>query len=155
MAFIRSVSNALGNIAFAQNVTLEIDSSNVQLMRNVEFGWTRPETRYAHGLTRTYGHGPPDAELTFTISANAGAYAYLMAKSDDLDQDTPHGKPARGVLGNSTWKVKIEGDGGNSETVSFEGKLRDITVRKPDGDNSEVVDIDCVVRITSDTVTVT
>ena len=67
-----TISDAQAKIAFAQNVLLQVGTDKLTLMRNVDFGWTRPETRYAHGLTRTYGHGPPDAELTFSVSANAG-----------------------------------------------------------------------------------
>ena len=154
------VAAALANIAFAQNVKLKA-GSDFTLMRNIDFGWTRPETRYAHGLTRTYGHGPPDAEITFTVSANAGAFAYLMGKSEgDGDSVTTaksggYGKPTRGVLSDSAWEMTMTGDGGGDEKLSFNGKLRDVNVRKPDGDNSEVVDLDCFVRITSDTVTVT
>ena len=146
--------SALANLTFAQNVKLTTGSDNFALMRNVEFGWTRPETRYAHGLTRTYGHGPPDAELTFTVSANTGAFAFLMAASDG-ESGSPYGKPDRGVLKITTWTITMDGDGGEVDGYTFKGKLRDITVRKPDGDNSEIVDIDCVVRITSETVTVT
>ena len=156
MALIKTVTEGLSSITFAQNVRLKVGDDNFALMRNVEFGWTRPETRYAHGLTRTYGHGPPDAELTFTVSANAGAYAYVMEQSQGgtISNDM-YGKPNRGVLKDNTWTIEMEGDNDTDETLAFKGKLRDITVRKPDGDNSEVVDIDCVVRITSETVTVT
>ena len=148
---------ALADLSFAQNVKLKAGDT-FSFMRNVEFGWTRPETRYAHGLTRTYGHGPPDAELTFTLSANAGAYAWVMEKSDGkTGRETTggYGKPDRGVLQDADWEISFTGDGGDTEVLTFKGKLRDITVRKPDGDNSEIVDIDCVVRITSETVTVT
>ena len=149
----KSIS-ALANLTFAQNVKLKAGSDTFTAMRNVEFGWTRPETRYAHGLTRTYGHGPPDAELTFTLSANAGAYAWVMETSATVT-GTKYGKPDKGVLKITTWTITMDGDGGGTDTFVFDGKLRDITVRKPDGDNSEIVDIDCVVRITSETVTVT
>ena len=152
MAITKSI-NALAGLTFAQNVKLIVNADTVALMRNTEFGWTRPETRYAHGLTRTYGHGPPDAELTFTVSANTGAYAYLMDVSDGKG-DGPYGQPERGVLKDIPWKISFEGDKAGKEVVAFNGKLRDITVRKPDGDNSEIVDIDCVVRITSDTVAI-
>ena len=56
MATTTTVANAQAKIAFAQNVKLKVGSDDFTLMRNVDFGWTRPETRYAHGLTRTYGH---------------------------------------------------------------------------------------------------
>ena len=65
-----------------------------------------------------------------------------------------YGKPGRGVLKVTEWEITFTGDSGGTETLTAKGKLRDITVRKPDGDNSEIVDIDCVVRITDDTVKV-
>ena len=157
MATTTTVANAQAKIAFAQNVKLKVGSDDFTLMRNVDFGWTRPETRYAHGLTRTYGHGPPDAELTFSISGNAGAYAYIMNKSDGTAISThggDFGKPERGVLKNFEWTVELVGNDGQKEELTMQGKLRDITVRKPDGDNSEVVDMDCFVRITDDVITV-
>ena len=149
----RSIT-ALANLTFAQNVKLNAGADNFAAMRNVEFGWTRPETRYAHGLTRTYGHGPPDAELTFTLSANTGAFAWVMNASASASGDE-YGEPERGVLTETEWKITFTGDGGGREIVTAKGKLRDITVRKPDGDNSEIVDIDCVVRITDNTVSIT
>ena len=131
-------------------------------MRNVEMGFTRPETRYAHGLTRTYGHGPPDAEITFTVSANAGAYAYIMSRNEQASATAPqtsgaqdYGKVDRGVLKIHEWEIEVTGDDGQVELLKMQGKLRDVTMRKPDGDNSEVVDLDCFVRITDDVITVT
>ena len=53
------------------------------------------------------------------------------------------------------WTIKLLGDDGQSEVLKMKGKLRDVTMRKPDGDNSEVVDLDCFVRITDDVITVT
>ena len=151
MTLTKSVS-ALADLTFAQNVKLSAGDT-FSFMRNVEFGWTRPETRYAHGLTRTYGHGPPDAELTFTLSANAGAYAWVMDASAGASGDE-YGEPDRGVLKDTEWKITFTGNSGDTEILTAKGKLRDITVRKPDGDNSEIVDIDCVVRITDNTVKV-
>ena len=150
-----SITDAQGKISFAQNAQLKVGTDKFTLMRNVDFGWTRPETGYAHGLTRTYGHGPPDAELTFTISDNAGAWAYIMRKSDGVSSGTDLGKPERGVLGEDEWELIITGNDGQIETLKMKGKLRDLTVRKPDGDNSEVVDMDCFVRITDDVISVT
>ena len=160
-----TVAGAQAKIAFAQNVLLQVSggtAADFTLMRNVEFGFTRPETRYAHGLTRTYGHGPPDAEITFTVSANAGAYAFIMAKSDRkaaASNSGDYGKGGtsgwRGVLNEEEWTIKLLGDDGQSEVLKMKGKLRDVTMRKPDGDNSEVVDLDCFVRITDDVITVT
>ena len=152
MTLTKSVS-ALADLTFAQNVKLSAGDT-FSFMRNVEFGWTRPETRYAHGLTRTYGQGPPDAELTFTLSANTGAYAWVMNVSATT-ATTEYGKAERGVLTETEWKISFTGNTGKKEIITAKGKLRDITVRKPDGDNSEIVDIDCVVRITDDTVSVT
>ena len=149
-----TISDAQAKIAFAQNVLLQVGTDKLTLMRNVDFGWTRPETRYAHGLTRTYGHGPPDAELTFSVSANAGAYAYIMRRSDGVTSGNDLGKPTRGVLGEDEWKITLTGNDGQTETLTMKGKLRDLTVRKPDGDNSEVVDLDCFVRITDDVISV-
>ena len=151
------IPTAAGTIAFAQNAQLYIGDDRLILMRNAELNWTRPETRYAHGLTRTYGHGPPDAELTFTVSASAGIYKYLMSKSDG-SSGAEVGKGAsqwRGVLADPEWEMKITGDGGIKENLKMKGKLRDVAIRKPDGDNSEVMDLDCVVRITDDTINVT
>ena len=163
MATTTTVAGAQAKIAFAQNVLLQVGGTSpadFTLMRNVEFGFTRPETRYAHGLTRTYGHGPPDAEITFTVSANAGAYAYIMAKSDrstaaPTSGGTQYGKPTRGVVNEEEWTIKLVGDDGQSEVLKMKGKLRDVTMRKPDGDNSEVVDLDCFVRVTDETIEVT
>ena len=151
------IPTAAGKIAFAQNVQLYLGTDRLLLMRNVDFGFTRPETRYAHGLTRTYGHGPPDAELTFTISGAAGDYKTLMSKSDkSTGAEVGKGGSAwRGVLENPEWELRITGDDGTKENMKMTGKLRDITLRKPDGDNSEVVDMDCFVRITDDTINVT
>ena len=160
MATTAMVQSAQAKIAFAQNVELKVGSASFTFMRNVEMGFTRPETRYAHGLTRTYGHGPPDAELTFTVSANAGAYAYIMSRSEQTAaaqtsgaQD--YGKVNRGVLKIHEWELEVTGDDGQVELLKMAGKLRDVTMRKPDGDNSEVVDLDCFVRITDDVITVT
>ena len=160
MATTATVEETQAKLAFAQNVKLRVGSRNFTFMRNVDFGWTRPETRYAHGLTRTYGHGPPDAELTFTVSANAGAYAYIMSRGEQATapqtsggQD--YGKVDRGVLKIHEWELEVTGDDGQKELLKMAGKLRDVTMRKPDGDNSEVVDLDCFVRITDDVITVT
>ena len=162
MATTATVQSAQAKIAFAQNVELKVGSVSFTFMRNVEMGFTRPETRYAHGLTRTYGHGPPDAEITFTVSANAGAYAYIMSRSEkatavapQTSGDIEYGKVTRGVLSEHEWEIKLSGDDGQTETLKMKGKLRDVTMRKPDGDNSEVVDLDCYVRITDETIQVT
>ena len=160
MATTATVEETQAKLAFAQNVKLRVGSRNFTFMRNVDFGWTRPETRYAHGLTRTYGHGPPDAVLTFTVSANAGAYAYIMSRGEQTTApQTPggqdYGKVDRGVLKIHEWELEVTGDDGQKELLKMAGKLRDVTMRKPDGDNSEVVDLDCFVRITDDVITVT
>ena len=70
MATTATVEETQAKLAFAQNVKLRVGTGNNQkdftFMRNIDFGWTRPETRYAHGLTRTYGHGPHTTCLLYT-----------------------------------------------------------------------------------------
>jgi len=130
-------------IVNAQELTLEVGSDTYIMLTNLQVHVGRPEDRTATtdgGVLYTYGKG--DHFFTATLVVTTPELSTLNTLNT-LDGD--------GDMTSTAWKIVARDLAGSTKTWAATGILREYDVRKTE---EGTVEIDIVVRITGDTVSI-
>jgi len=134
---------AITEIVNAQELTLEVGTDTYIMLTNLQVHVGRPEDRTATtdgGVLYTYGKG--DHFFTATLVVTTPELSTLNTLNT-LDSD--------GDMTSTSWKIVARDLAGATKTWAATGILREYDVRKTE---EGTVEIDIVVRITGDTVTI-
>jgi len=134
---------AIGEIINASETTLEVGSDTYIMLQDLVVHFTRPEFGDATtdaGKLWTYGKGAHS--LTFTLLATTPELVTLAALND-IDSD--------GDMTPTLWKVVAKNISGASKTMTCTGILHTGSIRKA---AEGKLFVDCIVRITTDTLVV-
>lgn len=130
-------------IVNAQELTLEVGSDTYIMLTNLQVHVGRPEDRTATtdgGVLYTYGKG--DHFFTATLVVTTPELSTINTLNT-LDTD--------GDMTSTLWKIVARDLAGATKTWAATGILREYDVRKTE---EGTVEIDIVVRITGDTVSI-
>lgn len=134
---------AITEIVNAQELTLEVGVDTYIMLTNLQVHVGRPEDRTATtdgGVLYTYGKG--DHFFTATLVVTTPELSTLNTLNT-LDTD--------GDMTSTAWKIVARDLAGATKTWAATGILREYDVRKVE---EGTVEIDIVVRITGDTVSI-
>ena len=122
-----------------------INGSNVQLLNgsddwigifDIELETTHPETRRDVRKGVAYAHQVPDRGIRFKLLEDTSIV-------DELE--TKNTMNSRRVIPVFAWSFKVTADDGTTDTVTLNGKLRDMKRKAPENDFTEA---ECFIRIT-------
>jgi len=134
----------IAEIVNASELTLEVGSGNYILLTNLNLHIGRTEDRIATtdgGALYTLGKG--ENFFTFTLIVSTPELSSL----NTLTQTDSNADPT-----STSWKIVANDVSGNSKTFAATGYLREYDMNKPPEGK---LTIDCYVRITGDTITIT
>ena len=130
-------------IVNASELTLEVGANNYILLTDLQIHIGRPEDRTATtdgGVLYTYGKG--DNFFTATLLVSTPELSSLNTLTQ-INSD--------GDMTSTAWKIVAQDLAGATKTFAATGILREYDVRK--GEEGKV-EIDIVVRVTGDTITI-
>ena len=136
---------AIAEIVNSEHLSLEVGADEYVMLTDLVVSQRFTETRKpTTGGGTVYVLGKGNHLLTFT----------LQVTTPELDSlNSLHGTDANGDTTSTAWKVVAKDVSGATKTLATTGYLRDSDVRKGGVENT--VEIDCIVRITTNTITIT